>query len=145
MPSYSVVPPAGGNRYDWQSDHILVKADMAATGGTVTVVEDTLDPGFLLPRHHHRAMTEVFCVLDGEVTFRFDDATEVATRGTTVTIPPRIWHEVTSERGGTLITMFAPGGFEGYLEELTRLTAEERRDEVLIRELGERYDTWSAE
>ncbi len=46
-----VVRPDDGARYDWQSDHILVKSGMQATGDRVTVVEGTLDPGFHLARH----------------------------------------------------------------------------------------------
>ena len=144
MPAHEIVPPSGGERYDWHSDHVLVKASMAATGERVTIVEDTLDPGFLLPRHHHKQMTEVFYVLEGEVEFRFDGATEVATCGETLTIPPGVWHEVASERGGRLITVFAPGGFEGYLADLAALSPEELAEEALVTALGERYDIWTA-
>ncbi len=144
MRGYEIVPPGSGTRYDWQSDHILVKADMAATGGRVTVVEDTLDPGFHLARHHHREMTEVFYVLAGEVTFAFDEETAVAGAGTTVTIPPGAWHEVSCEGGGTLVTVFAPGGFEGYLAELAALSTEQLADDALLQALGERYDTWTS-
>ncbi len=72
-----------GRDYDWSNDHIFVKTTADTTGGRVTVVEDTLKPGFHLLRHYHKEMTETFYILDGEVVFRFDDETVIATPGTT--------------------------------------------------------------
>lgn len=143
MGGYEIVASGAGQDYDWQADHIFVKATMQATGGRVTVVEDTLKAGFHLPRHFHKRMTEVFYVLEGHVTFAFDDATTVATPGATVTILPGTWHDVTCPDGGRLITIFAPGGFEDYLAELARLSADELADEERLRALAETYDTWT--
>lgn len=138
-----VVAAGGGRDYDWASDHMLVKTTADLTGGRLTVVEDTLKPGFHLPRHCHRAMTEVFYVLEGEVTFAFDADTVVATRGMTVNIPPGVAHEVSSEKGARLITMFTPGGFDRYLEKLSTLSEAQSEDAALMRALAEEYDTWS--
>lgn len=143
MSAFELVPPGGGKDYDWQADHIFVKATMATTGGRVTLVEDTLKPGFVLARHHHKVMTEVFYVLEGGVTFDFDDTTVVANPGSTLTIPPGTWHAVRSD-GAVMITVFAPGGFEDYLAELARLDTDAFEDEPLQRALAERYDTWAA-
>jgi len=142
MAAYDYVEPGEGKSYDWKADHIFVKATMAATGDRVTVVEDALKPGFALARHFHKVMTEVFYVLDGRVTFVFDDATVVAEQGGTLTIPPGTWHAVSSD-GAVMITVFAPGGFEGYLAELASLDAGSFEDEGLQRALAERYDTWT--
>jgi len=69
------VPAGGGEDYDWTNDHVYVKAPFEVSDGRVTLVEDTLKPGFFLARHHHRLMVEVFFILDGVVTFTFDDET----------------------------------------------------------------------
>ena len=87
-------------------------------------------------------MAEIFYILEGEVTFAFEDEMVIATPGTTVTVPANVRHEVTCARGGRLVTIFTPGGFERYLAELATLTPVQLDDAEFIRELGERYDIW---
>ena len=62
-----IVPSGQGENYDWSQDHIFLKTPHDLTGGRVTVVEDTLKPGFHLPRHYHKAMIEIFYILEGEI------------------------------------------------------------------------------
>ena len=138
------ITPAGqGQDYDWSNDHIYVKTPLDMTGGRVTLVEDTLKPGFHLARHYHKVMTEIFYVLEGEVTFTFDDETVSARPGMTITIPPQVWHEVRSGSGGKLLTIFTPGGFDQYLTELAGLSEAQFQDSALMTQLGEKYDTWT--
>ena len=139
---HQVVGPGEGPDYDWSQDHVTVKTPVALTDGRVTVVKDTLKPGFHLPRHYHRSMVEIFYILDGEVTFAFDDAVVVATPGTTLNVLPGVRHEVTCEAGGRLLTVFTPGGFDGYLAELAGLSEAQLADADLVVALGNRYDIW---
>jgi quercetin dioxygenase-like cupin family protein len=139
---HQVVGPGEGPDYDWSQDHVTVKTPVALTDGRVTVVEDTLKPGFHLPRHYHRSMVEIFYILDGEVTFAFDDAVVVATPGTTLNVLPGVRHEVTCEAGGRLLTVFTPGGFDRYLAELAGLSEAQLADADLVVALGNRYDIW---
>jgi quercetin dioxygenase-like cupin family protein len=76
-----------------------------------------LKPGFRLPALRHRSKVEIFYILDGEVTFAFEDETVIATPGTTVAVPPNLRHEVTCPGGGRRVTIFTPGGFDRYLAE----------------------------
>jgi quercetin dioxygenase-like cupin family protein len=133
-----------GQDYDWSNDHVYVKTTVDLTEGRVTVVEDTLKPGFDLARHYHKKMTEIFYILDGEVAFKFDDQPEpaVATPGVVINIPPHVWHRVTSTKGAKLITIFTPGGFDRYLSEMAPLTAEQFADPELMTALAEKYDSW---
>ena len=137
-----IIGPGQGQEHDWSKDHIFVKTGLDLTAGRVTLVEDTLKPGFYLARHYHKEMTEIFYILAGEVEFKFDDSAVVATPGTTVNIPPHIWHEVTCEQGGKLLTIFTPGGFDKYLAEIASLTDEQATDEKFMTSLAERYDIW---
>ncbi len=137
-----VVESGGGPSYDWANDHICVKTTCDHADGRVTVVEDRLKPGFHLARHYHKTMTEIFYVLDGQVTFNFEDEKVVASGGMTITIPPHVTHEVVSEKGARLITVFSPGGFDKYLEEMAGMTEARFADGALMRTLAERYDTW---
>lgn len=139
-----IIDAGAGQSYDWSSDHIFVKTPAAFTDGRVTVVEDTLKPGFHLPRHHHKVMTEIFYILEGEVTFTFDDETVLVVPGMTLNLPPHTWHEVTCPEGGKMLTIFSPGGFDQYLAELATMTAEQFADAALMQSLAERYDTWMA-
>ena len=137
-----IIHAGQGQEYDWSNDHIFVKSGLDLTAGRVTLVEDTLKPGFHLTRHYHKKMTEIFYILAGEIEFIFDDDAVVATPGMTINIPPNIWHEVTCEVGGKLLTIFSPGGFDEYLAELTSLTDERYSDEKFMTSLAEKYDTW---
>jgi len=138
-----IIGSGQGRDYDWSKDHIFVKTASDLTGGRVAVVEDTLKPGFHLPRHFHKEMAEIFYILDGEVVFRFDDETVIATLGMTVNVPPHVGHDVTCENGGKLLTIFTPGGFDQYLAELAALTEEQLADEELMKALSEKYDSWT--
>ena len=137
-----VIESGGGPSYDWANDHICVKTTCDHADGRVTVVEDRLKPGFHLARHYHKKMTEIFYLLDGQVIFHFADQTVVASRGMTINIPPSVTHEVMSENGARLITVFSPGGFDRYLAEMAAMTEAQFADAALMRKLAEQYDTW---
>ncbi len=135
-----ILLPGHGKSYEWSKDHVLVKTSVDLTDGRLTLVEDTLEPGFALARHHHKRMTEIFYVLDGGVEFVFDDERVNARPGTVINVPSNVWHEVKSPQGARLITIFSPGGFDRYLEELVALTEAQYADVDLMRGLSERYD-----
>ena len=139
---HSIVQPGGGIDYDWANDHIYIKTPFELTDGRVTLAEDVLKPGFHLARHHHKKMTELFYVLDGAVSFAFDDETRVASVGAVVNVPAGIWHEVDCTDGARMITIFTPGGFDRYLAELAVMSPEQYADAELMETLGERYDIW---
>jgi quercetin dioxygenase-like cupin family protein len=137
---HSVILPGQGKTYDWSKDRVLVKSTLDLSDGRLTMVEDTLKPGFFLARHHHKKMIEIFYVLEGSVEFAFDDERVTAERGTTLNVPPDVWHEVKSPAGAKLLTIFSPGGFDRYLEELVTLTEGQYGDSSFMRALSERYD-----
>lgn len=138
-----IVQPGQGKNYDWTNDHIYIKTPAEMTDGRATVVEDTLKPGFHLARHYHKKMVEIFYILEGEIEFAFDDETIIARPGMTISIPTHIWHDVRCAKGGKLITIFSPGGFDHYLAELAALSPEQMADEALVTALSEKYDSWT--
>ncbi len=135
-----VIESGQGRDYDWSKDHVFVKTASDSTNGQVAVVEDTLKPGFRLPPHAHKRMTEIFYILEGDVVFLFDDETVIASPGTTVNVPPHVRHEVTCDKGGKMLTVFSPGGFDQYLAELASLSEEQYADHELMKALAEKYD-----
>ena len=136
----SIVLPGQGKNYDWAKDHVFVKSALQLSDGRLTLVEDHLKPGFSLARHHHKKMIEIFYVLEGAVEFVFDDEKVVATKGTTLNVPPGIWHEVASPDGAKLLTIFSPGGFDEYLDDLVALTESQYADAPFMTRLSEKYD-----
>ncbi len=135
-----IILPGQGKSYDWSKDHVVVKSTLDLSDGRLTLVEDRLKPGFVLARHHHKKMIEIFYVLDGAVEFTFDDEKVLATPGTTLNVPPDVWHEVRSPEGAKLLTIFSPGGFDQYLEELVALPEGRYGDADFMRDMSERYD-----
>jgi quercetin dioxygenase-like cupin family protein len=140
MAKQSIILPGKGKEYDWSKDHVYVKSSFDLSEGRLTLVEDHLKPGFFLARHYHKKMIEIFYVLEGTVEFRFDDEKVTAAQGTVLNVPPNVWHEVTSERGARLLTIFSPGGFDSYLEDLVALSESQYADADFMRRLSERYD-----
>jgi len=138
-----LIAPDGGEAYTWSQDHVVVKAPQELSQGRVTLVEDTLKPGFTLARHHHRSMVEIFFILDGAVTFTFDDEELDAIRGSTMIVPPGVWHHVASPAGARLLTLFTPGGFDHYLAELAAMTPDQLADPATVGLLGEKHDIWT--
>ena len=139
----SIILPGQGKNYDWSKDHVFVKSSFALSEGRLTLVEDHLKPGFFLARHHHKKMIEIFYVLEGTVEFAFDDGTVVATPGTTLNVPPEVRHEVRCPQGARLLTIFSPGGFDRYLEDLVALTEGQYADAGFMESLAERYDIFA--
>ena len=138
-----IILPGEGTDYDWANDHIYVKTVGAFSEGRVSLVEDTLKPGFHLARHYHKKMTELFYILEGEMTVIFDDETVVATPGTTINVPPNVWHEAISENGAKMLSLFSPAGFEDYLAEMAKLSDEQFADGAFMQSLAEKYDIWN--
>lgn len=141
--AYEIIQQGEGIEYKWSSDHIFVKSVGGLTDGRVSMVEDTMKPGFHLARHHHKKMTEIFYVLDGEIELIFDDKTVVAAAGTTINIPPNVWHEAKSENGAKMLSLFSPAGFEDYLAVLKTLTDAQFADHAFMQVLNEKYDIWN--
>ncbi len=141
--NFELNKPGEGAEYEWASDHIFVKTIGDFTEGRASIVEDTLKPGFHLARHYHKQMTEIFYILEGELTLIFDDETVVASAGTTVNVPPNVWHEAKSENGAKMLTIFSPAGFEDYLAEMKTLSDEQFADEAFMAALNAKYDIYN--
>jgi quercetin dioxygenase-like cupin family protein len=122
MKEKEIIRSGEGKNFNYSQDHCFVKLSSKSTNGELCLVEDTLKPGFYLGRHHHKIMTEVFYVLEGEIELIFDDTSITAETGDTVTVPPNVWHAASCEKGGKMLTIFKNGHgvFLGNLKLLTR-------------------------
>ena len=142
MKEKEIVKHGEGKNYPFGQDHCFVKLASRHTNGELCVIEDTLKPGFYLPRHHHKKMLEVFYVLEGEVEYTFDDHTFIAKTGDTVTVPPNVWHAARCEKGGKMITIFKNGRFDDYLERLSQMTDAQFNDKALMKVISAEFDIY---
>ncbi|MEM7571788.1 MAG: cupin domain-containing protein [Bacteroidota bacterium] len=144
MTTHNYIAQGQGENYDYAQDHCYIKLSSRDTNGELCLIEDTLKPGFHLARHHHKRMTEVFYMLEGEMELVFDDQTVVLRAGDTITVPPNVWHEAKCAAGGRMLTIFKNGQFDLFLEELSKMTAEDFADADLMKTVSEKYDIYEA-
>lgn len=144
MDNFQYIKSGEGENYNYSQDHCFVKLDSRDTKGELSMVEDTMKPGFFLGRHHHKIMTEIFYILEGEVEFIFDDKTVLAIAGDTVTVPPHVWHAAKCEQGGKMLTIFQKGRFDIYLKRLSEMTEEQFEDGKLMKALAAEFDIYEA-
>lgn len=142
MDNFQYIKSGAGKNYDYTQDYCFIKLSSRDTNGELSIVEDSLKPGFFLERHHHKIMTEVFYILEGEVEFIFDDETVLARAGDTITVPPKVWHAAKCEQGGKMLTIFKQGHFDQYLERLSQMTEEQFQDAELMQSLAEEFDIY---
>ena len=131
-----------GENYNYSQDHCFVKLSSKNTGGELCVVEDKIKPGFFLARHHHKIMTEVFYILEGEVELIFDDETIIARPGDTITVPPNVWHAARCQNGGKMLTIFKNGQFDLYLDKLSKMSDRDFEDKELMKSVSAEFDIY---
>ena len=142
MKEKELIRKGEGVNYNYSQDHCFVKLSSKNTNDELCVVEDTLKPGFYLARHHHKIMTEVFYILEGEVALIFDDETTVCGPGDTITVPPMVWHAAKCEKGGKMLTIFKNGQFDRYLERLSQMADSDFADQELMKSISAEFDIY---
>ena len=144
MKSKEIIRNAEGHNYNYSQDHCFIKLSSHHTNGELCFVEDTIKPGFFLPRHHHKIMTEVFYILEGEIELIFDDETVICKPGDTITVPPNVWHAARCEKGGKMLSIFKNGQFDLYLETLSKMTDADFTDSELMKKTSADFDIYEA-
>ena len=142
MKGKEIILSGEGENYNYSQDHCFVKLSSKNTKGELCLVEDKLKPGFFLARHHHKIMTEVFYILEGEVELIFDDESVICRPGDTITVPPNVWHAARCEKGGKMLTIFKNGQFDLYLERLSKMSDKEFEDKDLMNSISAEFDIY---
>ena len=142
MKEKEIIRNGEGENYNYSQDHCFIKLSSNRTNGELSFVEDTLKPGFYLKRHHHKIMTEVFYILEGEVELIFDDETITTKPGDTITVPPNVWHAARCEKGGKMLSIFKNGQFDLYLERLSKMTESDFADAELMKATSAKFDIY---
>jgi quercetin dioxygenase-like cupin family protein len=142
MKEKEVIRNGEGKNHNYSQDHCFIKLSSHHTNGALNFVEDTLKPGFYLARHHHKIMTEIFYILEGEVELIFDDETIIAKSGDTVTVPPNIWHAASCKKGGKMLSIFQKGQFDLYLERLSQMSDSDFENSNLMKSISAEFDIY---
>lgn len=142
MTSKKYVASGQGENYNYSQDHCFIKVSSKDTNGELCLIEDTIKPGFHLKRHHHKIMTEVFYMLEGEMELVFDDETVVLKPGDTITVAPNVWHEANCEDGGKMLTIFKDGRFDVFLEQLSTMTQNDFSNAELMKSISAKFDIY---
>lgn len=140
--SQQYIKAGEGENYNYSQDHCFVKLSSRDTNGQLCLIEDTLKPGFHLKRHHHKIMTEIFYMLEGQMQLIFDDETIILKEGDTITVPPQLWHEAICKEGGKMLTIFKNGQFDVFLEELSKMTEEDFSNTELMKSVSHKFDIY---
>ena len=124
---------------------MIVKALHTDTNGAYSLMEWRSAPGGAwIPPHIHQGAEEAWYVLEGELTFRVDDRTMLATAGSFVLVPRGAPHSFANTGSDTahFLMLFSPGGTERFFEERAAI----RRDAppggpdiTALNELSRRY------
>lgn len=145
MNAKNYVKKGQGANYDYAQDHCFVKLSSRDTNGELCLIEDTLKPGFHLKRHHHKIITEIFYMLEGEMELAFDEETILLQPGDTITVPPKVWHEAKCQAGGKMLTIFKNGRFDIFLEELSTMTETQFSNAEFMTSFSAKFDIYEEE
>lgn len=110
-----------GEAFDALGASIVLKTTGAQSGGQWFVMESHSPPRMSGPAPHmHKLATEIFVVLEGELTFQVGDQTRTVGAGGYACIPPGTVHTFTNERDAPVkyLTLTSPATMEGYFREL---------------------------
>lgn len=143
MTAFEIIRKGEGENYNYSQDHCFIKVSSLQTNGELCMIEDTIKPGFYLKRHHHKIMTEIFYMLEGEMEIIFDDETIVLRPGDTVTVPPNVWHVASCEKGGKMLTIFKNGQFDIFLKTLSTMTSEDFADKEGMKAFNAKFDIYN--
>lgn len=121
-----------------------LKAVRESTGGTFSMTETTIGPGFPGPvAHVHREMHDAFYVLEGTLTLRLGDEEVEAPAGTFACVPPGVVHTFSnpSDEPVRFLNINTPGGWEDYLRDLgAAIPAHGPPDPERMAELASKHD-----
>jgi mannose-6-phosphate isomerase-like protein (cupin superfamily) len=142
-PATTVLRPGEGEMMTIFGNELTIKAGAAETGGAFCLIDYTADPGFPGPRPHvHHETTDMFFVLEGELTMRLGAETLTLGPGSFVLVPPETAHTFgnPSDRPVRFLGLMSPGGFEQYFRDLRNAFGDGPPDFARIGEIASRYD-----
>ena len=134
----SIVTPGGGERLHWggpAAGAVTILVDPKNTGETsFCVLVQTLDPGAMVPPHHHEKAEQVLFVVSGRGAITLGDRQVEAAPGATVHVPKGTPHSIanTGSEPLQILEATSPPGFQEIFREMHRLSEPTLEDIVRI-------------
>jgi mannose-6-phosphate isomerase-like protein (cupin superfamily) len=126
---------------------IQAKAGRDQIDGRFDLLDQTMPPGYVVPRHVHHAEDEAWYVLEGEITFHRGDDVVTVGPGAWVFAPRDVPHTFrVGATGARALTLTSPSGFAEFVRELGEPAREltvpppAPLDEARLLELSRKYD-----
>lgn len=100
-------------------NRMIVLVSGEATDGAMTVLDETVPPGWAPPKHIHHRAVELLYVLEGSYQVEVGDRTIAADPGSHVLVNAGDAHTwLAGADGGRMLIVFAPSGMDRYFAEL---------------------------
>jgi quercetin dioxygenase-like cupin family protein len=117
-------------------------SDVKAARPELSLLEGMVEPGGEVKPHFHRAQSDSFYVLEGELEFLVGDRVVTATAGSYVLSPPGVVHGFRNVSGkpARILNIHAPGGFVEYRRELAALRTQGIEPDVAFFERHDIFD-----
>lgn len=133
-----LVDADGGERLPYAGMELVVRASADSTNGALGIVEeiDAVDA----PLHVHEREDELFYVLEGRHVFTVGDTEYEAGPGDLVFGPRGVPHAQRHlDESGRTLTIFTPGGFEGFFRDLSAADAAGSMEFVDVGRIAAKY------
>lgn len=117
---------------------VFLRASGRETGGRFELFE--VRGTFAPPPHVHRALDELFYVIDGAIELLLGDDRMHAQPGSLIYASRGTRHGVTAGPDGHLLVLVTPPGLEGFFEEFGAGLAAGMSPPEIIHALGGKYD-----
>ncbi|WP_225000303.1 cupin domain-containing protein [Cesiribacter sp. SM1] len=121
MKNSNIIKAKQGDTFSMMGLKITVKQSAAASGGLISVLEQTVAPGAGSPPHICSGEDKIIYVVTGKFDVLLGHEVHHCTAGDTVTIPRGLRHNFKNAgtRQGKLLVTLTPGGHENFLRELS--------------------------
>lgn len=143
MTHQSVFYPAGdGESYEAPGLRVTVKVSSEQSGTAYSLLEYELSPGLKGPAlHYHERSDETFYVLEGNIRFTLNGETIDARPGDSLFVPRGTIHTFSNPlpAPARMLSLFSPGGFEGYFAEYAAAKAAGAGHDV-FEKIRKKYD-----
>jgi mannose-6-phosphate isomerase-like protein (cupin superfamily) len=137
-----VFSEADGEVYDTGAVRLRLLAQ--SPDHPIAVTDNTVPPGFPGPvRHRHAQMTDIFYVLEGELTFDLGDEQQTLGPGSFVLAPPGVVHTFANHGSipARFLNVYQPAGNEQYTKDaMQRMLASQPWSPADMAEVAVRYD-----
>lgn len=103
----------------WFAGALMVhKAGSEQTEGRFDLLDQTMPPGYSVPKHVHHTDDEAWYILEGEIDFRCGEREIAARPGSWVFAPRTVPHTfVVGGTGARALTLTFPSGFAQFVSE----------------------------